>query len=149
MNSRKDLEEFFKRYAEHCQSKYPRFVIQPFFEMIQGEMIRGPISRNFHQGGINPIMDPMIDQLNQLRLSKNFININIFIFNLDVQPKMFYPLNKNGPHFPPVQIQNFPITNTIKTNKKPNQNHQSMSRDMEEDEIAYEVYQIVEKIYPV
>jgi hypothetical protein len=90
MNSIKDLGEFFKRYRDYCQFKYPKFFIQP--EIIQGEMYRktlnygsgyvqsGAILQQFQQlppihsvGVINPIIDPMIDQFNQLRISKFFL----------------------------------------------------------------------------
>jgi hypothetical protein len=92
MNSIKDVCQFFKRYQEYCQFKYPKFFIQP--EMIQGEMYRKAIPGNYGSGFvqsgallqqfpqfppinqvgvINPMIDPMIDQLNQLRISKFFI----------------------------------------------------------------------------
>ncbi len=32
MESLKDLEEFFKKYAEHAVNNYPKFMVQPFIE---------------------------------------------------------------------------------------------------------------------
>ena len=105
LNSSKDLEEFYKKYAEYMLYNYPKFMIQPYIEQVQipnlmnfnpnviqsmpgvirpmpavGVLQSGLVSQG-HPGSnqFNPNM--FINQFSNLSLSKRNINI---IYNINI-----------------------------------------------------------------
>jgi hypothetical protein len=113
MNSKKDLEDFFKKYNEYCAYKYPKFFIETFTEpsRVQEEQTL-PI------GGISANMNVKIPNNQTTNFMNQFANLSLnptpmvrpviyFDPNRGIPPQMRPPVNNLGGPFPRMTAPHF------------------------------------------